>query len=158
MLRPTTGLRAGPGPLTRVSFSESSRSRSTLHERSTMANPWSKQLRKKPQRGYPVGTVAFYGPDDRRATKVAVGIVPAADEHVTELERWFNEDLDVRLDPKIGNAVLTFLRRHTVRSVVVTDGIFGCPHEEGIDYPVGKECPACPFWAGRDRFLNGEPA
>ena len=27
-------------------------------------------------RGFPVGTVAFYGPDDRRASKVAVGIVP----------------------------------------------------------------------------------
>ena len=25
--------------------------------------------------GYPVATVAFYGPDDRWATKVAVGIV-----------------------------------------------------------------------------------
>lgn len=25
--------------------------------------------------GYPVATVAFYGPDDKRATKVSVGIV-----------------------------------------------------------------------------------
>ena len=28
-------------------------------------------------RGLPVGMIAFYGPDNRRATKVAVGIVPA---------------------------------------------------------------------------------
>jgi hypothetical protein len=28
-------------------------------------------------RGYPVATVAFYGPDDQVATKAAVGIVPA---------------------------------------------------------------------------------
>ena len=123
-----------------------------------MAGPWSKQLRKKPNRGDPVGTVAFYGPDDRTATKVAVGIVPAAGEPVAALERWFNDDLDVRLDPKIGNAVLAFLRKHAVRSVVVTGGIFGCPHEEGIDYPDGEECPLCPFWAGRERQLNGEPA
>ena len=37
-------------------------------------------LRKKARRGfrgYPVATVAFYGPDDRHATKVAVGIVTA---------------------------------------------------------------------------------
>ncbi|HEU4561933.1 MAG TPA: hypothetical protein VFS20_29170 [Longimicrobium sp.] len=122
-----------------------------------MPNPWSKQLRKKPQRGYPVGTVAFYGPDDRTATKVAVGIIPAEDGHVAELERWFNENLDVRLDPKIGHAVLALLRRHSVRSVVMTDGIFGCPHEEGIDYPEGEVCPACPFWAPRDRLLDGVP-
>ena len=28
-------------------------------------------------RGYPLATVALYGPDDRTATKLAVGIVPA---------------------------------------------------------------------------------
>jgi len=33
-------------------------------------------------------------------------------------------------------------------------GIIGCPHEEGTDYPEGKSCPQCPFWAGRDRFTQ----
>jgi len=32
---------------------------------------------------------------------------------------------------------------------VVTDGIIGCPHEEGIDFPVGEGCPYCPFWRGK---------
>jgi hypothetical protein len=27
-------------------------------------------------RGYPLATIAFYGPDDTRASKVAVGIIP----------------------------------------------------------------------------------
>src|SRR5712692_4405008 len=31
------------------------------------------------------------------------------------------------------------------------DGIIGCPHEEGIDYPEGKSCPQCPYWARRAR-------
>src|SRR5215207_9420376 len=35
---------------------------------------------KKGFRGYPVATVAFYGPDDRRASKLAVGIVLAENE------------------------------------------------------------------------------
>ena len=35
-----------------------------------------------------------------------------------------------------------------------TDGLIGCPHEEGIDYPEGKSCPQCPYWAGRDRFTR----
>jgi hypothetical protein len=36
-------------------------------------------------RGYPAATVAFYRPDDRRASKVAVGIVPAEGAEVAEL-------------------------------------------------------------------------
>ena len=39
----------------------------------------SKKLQKlmnKGFRGYPIATIAYYGPDDKNATKVAVGIVP----------------------------------------------------------------------------------
>ena len=82
-------------------------------------------------RGYPVGTVAFYGPDDTRATKVAVGVVPAEDAEPTEIERWFNDERDVRADAAIGKAILDFLASHGVRSVALTGGIIGCPHEEG---------------------------
>ena len=41
-----------------------------------------KRLRKKARkgvRGWPIATIAFYGPDLSRATKVAVGIVPSED-------------------------------------------------------------------------------
>ena len=41
-----------------------------------------KRLRKKAKRGlrgYPVATVALYGPDNTRATKLTVGIVLAED-------------------------------------------------------------------------------
>ena len=34
---------------------------------------------KKGFRGWPLATVALYGPDDRLATKLSVGIVPAED-------------------------------------------------------------------------------
>jgi hypothetical protein len=54
--------------------------------------PPRKWLEKKSRvgfRGYPVGTIAFYGPDDRRASKVVVGIIPANDAEATELrDRW----------------------------------------------------------------------
>jgi len=106
-------------------------------------------------RGYPVATVAFYGPDDRFASKVAVGIVPGEDQEADPLERWLSEELDVRKDPEIGEEVLAFVRRHEARTVVVTDRIIGCPHEEGVDYPDGDVCPHCPFWANRDRW-SGE--
>jgi hypothetical protein len=31
--------------------------------------------------------------------------------------------------------------------------VYADPHEEGIDYE-GATCPACPFWAGRDRWTG----
>jgi hypothetical protein len=111
-------------------------------------------LRKKADRGfkgYPVATVAFYGPDDNSATKVAVGIVINEDNEAKKMQRWFAED-DVRKDPTISKEILQFIKSNGVRSVVMTDRIIGCPHEEGIDYPEGQKCPQCPFWAGRDRW------
>ncbi len=115
-------------------------------------------LRKKAKRGfrgYPIATVAFYGPDDRRASKVAVGIVADESGEVVELERWFAEEADARSDLDIGEAIEAFIRSRNVRSVVMGDRIIGCPHEEGIDYPEGQACSECPYWAGRDRF-SGE--
>jgi hypothetical protein len=106
-------------------------------------------------RGYPVATVAFYGPDDRRASKVVVGIVPAEDREAEQLQRWFAEEGDVRQDATIGEEILAFIRDHGAKTVVTADRIIGCPHEEGTDYPEGQVCPRCPFWAHRDRW-SGE--
>jgi hypothetical protein len=104
-------------------------------------------------RGYPLATVALYGPDDRTATKLTVGIVPAEHVDVTELKRWFLEGADIRNDAGITEEVLAFITAAGARSVVMTDKIIGCPHEEGIDYH-GPTCPMCPFWAGRDRWTG----
>jgi hypothetical protein len=105
-------------------------------------------------RGYPIATVTFYGPTADRASKVAVGIVRAEGAEVSRLERWFTDDTDARTDARIGAEVLNLVQEEGVRTVVATDGIFGCPHEEGIDYPEGESCPRCPYWAGRDRFTG----
>jgi len=105
-------------------------------------------------RGYPIATIAFYGPEDTRASKVAVAIVNAEGAEPSELQRWFAEEGDVRQDPAIANQILQFVRDHGARSVVTTDRIIGCPHEEGIDYPEGQVCPQCPFWAHRDRWTR----
>jgi hypothetical protein len=118
----------------------------------------SKSLQKKAKRGfrgYPVATVAYYGPDNQRASKVAVGIVLEEDRDPDHLERWFSEKTDVRSDLEINDQILQFIREHDVRTVVITDRIIGCPHEEGIDYPDGEVCPHCPYWATRDRW-SGE--
>jgi hypothetical protein len=111
-------------------------------------------MAKRGFRGYPIATVAFYGPDDTRASKVAVGIVLGEDEDPALLERWFSDPQDVRRDPTIGAEIVQFIGQNSAKSVVVTDRIIGCPHEEGVDYPAGEWCPLCPFWKGRDRFTG----
>ncbi|MGH7908234.1 MAG: hypothetical protein ACRENW_00105 [Thermodesulfobacteriota bacterium] len=116
---------------------------------------FTKALRKKADRGfsgYPVATVAFYGSDDKVATKVAVGIVLVEDQEPAFLERWFSESGDVRNDHEVNEQILKFIRAHDVKSVAMVDRIIGCPHEEGVDYPEGSTCPQCPFWAHRDRW------
>ena len=105
-------------------------------------------------RGYPVATVAYYGADANRATKVAVGIITAEGREADPLERWQLANADVRFDPEICRSVLAFITAHHVKSVVMSPGVIGCPHEEGVDYPLGQKCPACPYWANKDRWTG----
>src|SRR5437773_2317986 len=121
-----------------------------------MEDRFLKHLRKKARkglRGWPIATVAFYGPNLSQATKVAVGIVPSENAEVEELRDWKVDRGDIRSDPDIARDMLEFIEEHQVKSVAITDGIIGCPHQEGIDYD-GEWCPVCEFWHGRDRFTG----
>jgi len=71
-----------------------------------------------------------------------------------ELHRWITQVGDVRNDPVIAAEVADFLKRNGVGDTVSNERIMGCPHEEGIDYPLGGVCPHCPFWANIDRFTH----
>jgi hypothetical protein len=73
-----------------------------------------KRLRKRAKRGlrgYPVATVALYGPNDTRATKLTVGIVPAEDAEATDLRRWFSEEADIRNDAGVAEECARVNRR-----------------------------------------------
>jgi hypothetical protein len=111
-----------------------------------------KKFRNKPG-SFPIATIAYYGPDDQTATKVAVGIIDHRDE-VVELKRWLVRDQDVRIDRAINNEILSFIKERNVKRVAIAGRIIGCPHEEGIDYPEESTCPQCPFWANRDRWTG----
>ena len=111
-----------------------------------------KQFRSRSS-GYPVATIAYYGPDNETATKVAVGIVNSRDQ-VIELKRWLVRSLDVRIDGAINNEILSFIKEHKVQRVAMVGRIIGCPHEEGTDYPEGSTCPQCPYWAKLDRWTG----
>ena len=115
-----------------------------------------KRLSKKAKRGfrgYPVATIAYYGPDNTRASKVAVGIIREEGGETQELERWFSNRGDVRHEVAIAEQILAFIGQHGALTVVMVDSIIGCPHEEGVDYQ-GPTCPHCPYWAGRDRWTG----
>jgi hypothetical protein len=118
------------------------------------ASKWLKKKAKAGLRSYPLGTVAFYGPDDQHASKVAVGIFARADSEPAVLRRRFSEGGDIRDDEAILREVAMFFRDHDVHSVSMIDRIIGCPHEEGIDYAKGETCPHCSFWEGRERWIG----
>jgi hypothetical protein len=114
-----------------------------------------KKRAKRGMRGWPVATIAFYGPDLSRATKAAVGIVPAEGGEPSEMLNWSVETRDVRNDLAVLGELLGLIESQGALTVIIADGIMGCPHQQGIDYE-GDYCPnpACAFWLGRDRFTG----
>jgi hypothetical protein len=95
---------------------------------------------------YPVGTVAFYGPDDRTTTKIAAGVILHEDADPI-VKRWVATD--VTTSPKVQQEMKDFFLEYGVTQVAMSDGNMGCPHEEGLDFPHGEDCPFCPFWKGK---------
>ena len=120
---------------------------------------WLRKFGNRGDRGYPIATLAFYGPDDRKASKAVLGIKADAGADF-ELHKWFRKspDADLRYDVELQNTWIEIIRREGVRHLVMLEEIFGCPHEEGIDYPLGAVCPECPFWADRPRPIEPKPA
>ena len=66
-------------------------------------------------RGYPIATVAYYGPTDQFASKVAVGIVNAEGAEPEPMSKWISADLDVRQNSQVLGRVLEFRLLSTFR-------------------------------------------
>jgi hypothetical protein len=100
-------------------------------------------------------TIATYGPDSTLATKLVVSVLGRSGRRdPTATRTWTTQAADVRHDPAIAAEVANFVQQHHAKQTVSYDRIIGCPHEEGIDYPMGRTCPRCPYWAGIDRFTH----
>ncbi len=77
-------------------------------------NRFLKRLSKKARkglRGWPIATIAFYGPNLSQATKLAVGIVPSENAEVEELRDWKVERGDIRADSGIAREILEFIEQ-----------------------------------------------
>ena len=108
---------------------------------------------RKGDKGYPIATVAFYGPDNLRASKVVCAIIKSDGADADPIRKWFTTS-DARKVEDILGEILIFVKENSANSVVMANEIIGCPHEEGIDYPEGKPCPSCLYWKNRDRFTQ----
>ena len=95
---------------------------------------------------YPIGTVALYGPDDKTTTKIVAGVILEDDAEVI-IERWVGTD--VTESPRVQQGIKEFFAKHGVKSVASADQNMGCPHEEVEDFPLGEDCPFCPYWKGK---------
>ena len=96
-------------------------------------------LRKKAKggdQGFPKASLAFYGPDNKKATKAVLGIILRVGDEPA-IHRYFDEAADVRFSISVQEDVLARIREHGVRTVILMEKIIGCPHEEGVDYPLG---------------------
>lgn len=95
---------------------------------------------------YPIGTVALYGPDDKTTTKIVAAVFHHEGAEAV-LKRWVGTD--VTTSPKAQRELQEFFQGHGVKQMAMTEGNMGCPHEEGEDFPLGEDCPFCPFWKGK---------
>jgi hypothetical protein len=95
---------------------------------------------------FPLGTVAYYGPNDKITTKIVAGVIKEEGAEPI-IKRWMATD--VTTNPKVRKEIQHFFQKYRVKSVVATDRNIGCPHEEGEDFPVGGDCSFCPWWKGK---------
>jgi len=150
-LRPSQQSRDRSGPIKNLRPISQSLTELSTHGNEPMIERARKRLSKRAKRGfrdYPIATVALYGADDRGNQAHGRHFAEAID-----LRGWFSQGADIRNDTGIAEQVLAFIDAAGAKSVVMTDRIIGCPHEEGIDYQ-GPTCPSCSFWAGRDRWTG----
>lgn len=85
-----------------------------------------------------------------------VSIVAREGADPDPMKTWHSSgDQDIREDAAVLAEMLAFLDLQSVKRVVMSDRILGCPHQEGIDYE-GDVCPdpSCAFWIDVDRFTH----
>jgi hypothetical protein len=95
---------------------------------------------------FPIGTIAYYGPDDKITTKIVAGVIKEEGAEPI-IKRWVATD--VTTNPKVATEIDRFFKKHGVKKVGMSEGNMGCPHEEGEDFPNGSDCPFCPWWKGK---------
>jgi hypothetical protein len=85
---------------------------------------WLRKFADRGDQGHPIAALAFYGPDDKKASKAVLGIFASKGDE-PQLHKWFRESptADLRYDIKLQNAWIEIIRREGVRSLEDSAGI-----------------------------------
>ena len=92
---------------------------------------------------YPLATITYHGPSPKIASKIIVGVLGGKDQ--TPVVREWSGD-DIAEDVNAAREISLFVKDHNVARVITSEWILSCPHEEGVDYLAGENCPNCPDW------------
>jgi hypothetical protein len=98
----------------------------------------------KQKTNFPIGMLVYFGPDDSTISKIIAAVILTKDSEPI-LQSW--EGTGIGMNPTTSVDIGRFFTENQVVEVIMPDGVVGCQHEEGIDYPIGGQCPHCPFWA-----------
>ena len=92
---------------------------------------------------YPLATITYHGPSPEKATKIVVGVLSGSQAKPLVRE-WTGED--IAEDVTAAREIADFIKIQDVARVLTSEWVLSCPHEEGVDYPLGETCPHCPDW------------
>lgn len=105
----------------------------------------------------PLGTLNFLGPNEALATKAVGAVFQPPQVEPVAVEEWVSTGADVRFDPVLVARIAAFFKQHGATQVGMGEKVVGCPHEAGVDYPLGETCPLCPYWKNRPSARRRSP-
>ncbi len=92
---------------------------------------------------YPLATITYHGPSPEIASKIIVGILEDQDQ-IPIVKEWSGDH--IAEDVEAAKEISRFIKDQAVSRVITSEWVLSCPHEEGVDYPKGEDCPYCPGW------------
>jgi len=95
---------------------------------------------------FPIGTIVYYGPDDKTTTKIVASVFLVQDSPPI-IQKWSGDNIVT--NPQVIAELGRFFKENGIERVVMTGSNAGCPHEEGVDFPTGESCPLCTYWQNR---------
>lgn len=112
-----------------------------------------KRLNKKSNRGfcgYPLVKIGFYGPDNKKATKIKLKASMSDDDPLRLISEW-ESDSDIRNNSEILEHIDNLIVEENIPTISMDRKVIGCPHYRGEDYAIDQDCPICSFWAGKNQ-------
>ncbi len=79
---------------------------------------------RKGNKGFPMVTIAYYGLNNKIATKIVCGIIKYEGAGAGPMKKWFSTT-EIRNSEKVLSEVLSFIGEQEVKSVAINEQIMG---------------------------------